>query len=344
MNSYFSTFFTGFDEVVEQALIKRLKNVKVNLLTDGLIIYKTTSSLNEIKQLKFLNNSFSLLKKIDNLTNTPIVNMLEILLEEKNLEALVGKALPKRHLKFRIRTSVENQFVTIDKNLLKKVEEKIVRAASNLKVDRAFPDIEFLITVRSEGFGLIGIKFTHKANYEKVLEKGELYPELTHILCLISKPKKDDVFWDPFAGHGSIPIQRVTSFPYKKIIASDIDQILVNKLQEKVAKIRKEIIVKKMNALNPECLEANSVDKIVTDPPWGLYKNTDLNLSTFYFQMLEVFCRIVKPNGLIVILTAQKELIKTQLSEFKSQLKLVNKYNTLVSGKKAGVYKIKQIN
>ncbi|MBU0570288.1 hypothetical protein KKB40_05975 [Patescibacteria group bacterium] len=118
MNSYFSTFFTGFGEVVEKALIARLKSVKVELLTDGLVIYKTTRSPNEIKQLKFLNNSFFLLKKVDDLTDNPIEEMSEIFLREKAVESSIKKALPKRHFKFRIRASVKNQFVAIDKNLL----------------------------------------------------------------------------------------------------------------------------------------------------------------------------------------------------------------------------------
>ncbi|MBU0570289.1 hypothetical protein KKB40_05980 [Patescibacteria group bacterium] len=151
-----------------------------------------------------------------------------------------------------------------------------------------------MIAVRSEGFGLIGIQFTHRTNYEKVLKKGELYPELAHILCLVSEPNENDVFLDPFASHGSIPTQRATSFPYKKIIASDIDQVVTDKLQEKVLKIRKEIIVRKTDMLNPTNLKAtnlkaSSIDKIVTDPPWGLYKETILDLPAFYSQMLEAF-------------------------------------------------------
>ena len=43
----------------------------------------------------------------------------------------------------------------------------------------------------------------HKA-YEKILHKGELRPELSHILCSISEPDADDIFLDPFCGSGTI--------------------------------------------------------------------------------------------------------------------------------------------
>ena len=227
MNSYFSTFITGFNEVVADELVKRLKNVEIELLTDGLIIYKTTSSLDEIKRLKFLNNSFILLKKFEHASENSIKDMLKFILKERDHENIIKQDFSKQNLKFRIRASLKNQFVAIDKNLLRALEEKITWTTRTLKVDRSLPDIEFLIAIRSEGFGLIGIQFTHRTNYEKVLEKGELYPELAYILCLISEPVKDDIFLDPFAGHGSIPIQRATSFPYARVIAGDIDKILV---------------------------------------------------------------------------------------------------------------------
>jgi len=335
MNSYFSTFITGFDEVVKQALINRLKNVKINLLTDGLVIYETTATPDEIKKIKFLNNSFILLQKVDHLSDDPTYEMLKALFKNKNIENSIKKHFSNRNLKFRIRASVENQFVAIDKGLLRSLEEKITRSVPTLTADRSLPDIEFLIATRSEGFGLIGIQFTHRTNYEKILEKGELYPELAHILCLISEPDKNDVFFDPFAGHGSIPAQRL-SFPHKLIIAGEIDRNLQQKLEKKFGK---KVNVSPANALSLSMFIDNSIDKIVTDPPWGIYEK-DLDLPMFYFEILKEFHRVVKPGGTIVILTAQKEIIEKRLDKFKGKLETVAKYNTLVSGKKAGVYKL----
>ena len=104
----------------------------------------------------------------------------------------------------------------------------------------------------------------------------------------------------------------------------------------------KIIVVEKLDALNLANIENNSVDKIVTDPPWGLHEGKNLDLPKFYLKMLEEFYRVTKTGGFIVILTAQKELIETQLGKLKDNLKLVAKYNTLVSGKKAGVYKLER--
>ena len=53
--------------------------------------------------------------------------------------------------------------------------------------------------------------------------------------------------------------------------------------------------------------------------------------------------RILKLNGLIVLLTANKEEMSNVLNNFKGKLELVDKFDILVSGKKASIYKIKKV-
>lgn len=337
MYSYFSTFITGFDEVIKKELIKSLKSVDITLLTDGLVIYKTDSSAEEIKRLKFFNNSFILLRKFEHVSEDSLRQILKSLVQDYNLSQPIRQNFSNKPRTFRIRASVKNQYVVIDKNLLRNLEEKIVHSARNLRVDRSLPDLEILISIRSEGFGLVGIQFTRRPNYEKTLEKGELYPELAYILCLISEPNEIDVFFDPFAGHGSIPAKRL-SFPHKQIIAGEIDRDLQRKLEKKFAR---RVTIAPVDALSLNTFSDNSVDKIVTDPPWGLY-DTNKDIPKFYTQMLIQFYRVLKMNGLLVVLTAQKELMEGLLGTFAGGLKLEEKYGTLVSGKKAGVYKIRK--
>jgi len=339
MDSYFSTFITGFDQVVKKALINSVPDVQIELLTDGLVVYKTAAKPSQIKNLKFLNNSFILLRRFDRLPPNPTSDIVKTLTKDSSLGKIIKKHCSDQKLKFRIRAMVKNQFVSIDKNLLRNLEEKIVSAVPSLRVDRSLPDIEILISIRSEGFGLVGIQFSTRPNYEKTLAKGELYPELAYLLCLISEPDKNDVFLDPFAGHGAIPAQRL-HFPHKQIRAGEINRALQKSLKKSFGK---KVTVDPVNALNLNTIPDSSIDKIVTDPPWGLY-DTNKNIPKFYSLMLKQFVRVLKPGGVLVILTAQKELFKKLLEGSENQLKLEEEYNTLVSGKKAGVYKVRKSN
>lgn len=342
MNTYFSTFITGFDEVIKKSLPESLKAVEIVEVFDGLIMYKTSSSLDEIKRVKYLNNSFVLLSRIKPLSDAPIKQMIKSVLKDSRFDNNIRDIGLKKESRFRVRASIENQFVAIDNNLLRNIEEKISRL-SRLILDRSLPDVEILFTTRREGFGLVGLRFTRRSNYEKTLEKGELYPELANLLCLISEPSKDDVFLDPFCGWGSIPMQRMTSFPYRQVLAGDIDPKLVSVLKNKVAKLHQKMEVGKWDAINLANIKSGSIDKIVTDPPWGLNSGKTLNLPEFYSKMLKEFYRITKNGGIIVILTAQKELIESELAKLTDRFKLESQLSTLVSGKKAGVYKLRKL-
>jgi tRNA G10 N-methylase Trm11 len=116
--------------------------------------------------------------------------------------------------------------------------------------------------------------------------KGELRPELANLLCWISDPNKKDVFLDPFAGSGAIPIERAKAFPYQKIIASDINADLFDKLKKRFHKTTNKITIGKWDALHLTALIDESIDKIVTDPPWGLFSHQEIDLKAFYTNML----------------------------------------------------------
>ena len=96
--------------------------------------------------------------------------------------------------------------------------------------------------------------------------------------------------------------------PYKKIIASDIN---TNLLEEKLIKTRSNIpnLLIKSNELSSLNLKNISVNKIVTDPPWGMIEKIP-NIQEFYNKMFLDFIRISGKNTLIVLLSAQNNIIK----------------------------------
>lgn len=339
-NVYFSTFITGLQEVVETALKEELKDVGVVLLLDGLVVYRTSKSFQEIKNLRFFNNSFLLFRFFKNIKEPALELMMRSLLEDPRSIGKLSQGLLLNKFSFRVITSKENQLVSVSKQLLEQVEH-LFATRWHLRVDRSQPDIEVWFLWRNESYGFVGLRLTRTPNYEKTLHKGELRPELANIMCLISKPSSNDVFLDPFAGYGAIPIERAKAFPYAQIMAGEKELPAFKVLEDKVKKTRQKIVVGKWDALNLSALTDNSLDKIVTDPPWGIFSHQGIDLDDFYTKMLREFVRVLKPGGLIVVLMGQKDLFEQVLSQF-HQLRLLKKYDILVSGKKASVYKIWQ--
>lgn len=334
---YFSTFITGFEKVVGEALVSNLNNVKIDLLLDGLVLYSTDSSVEKVKKLKFLNNTFLLFEYFENLLNRPMSVMMNCVLSKTDFKSAPNINVSKKYKTFRIITSEENQLVSVDNTKISRLEEKI-KKGTRLKPNRSKPDVEFWFLSRNEGCGFFGMRLTKHPDFTKSLPKGELRPELAHILCLISEPKPADVFLDPFAGYGAIPHAR-TNYPYKQIIAFDNDPRLVSKLKHRL-KNKSSVLVGRCDAIKLEMLDDDSVDKIVTDPPWGHFLGKNLDLRDFYAQMLDSFHGVLKQGSFAVILMGEKELFEELLDRFSDRFTLLKKLDTLVSGRKAGVYKM----
>lgn len=269
MNTYLSTFISGLQKPVKQLLKENVSGLKIHLLLDGLVVYQTNENVSNIQKLRFLNNTFLVLKKFDKLPRTE--KAFEYMLKSAtglNLDVALKNFLPNAKT-FRIITSNENEFVSADKRLLARVENKIIGLKGiKLKVSPHRPQVEFWFLRRSENIGFFLLRLT-KNTINKKLHTGELRPELAYILCSLSEPNKSDIFLDPFAGHGSIPIERAKTFPYNFIFAGDSNKEFKQFIREKIKtkKTKKTIIPKVQDALNMQSFEDSFITKIVTDPP-----------------------------------------------------------------------------
>lgn len=333
---YFSTFISGFEKVIKELIVNYLDNIKIYLLLDGLIVYSTTSSIEKVRKLRFLNNSFLLLKLFDKDKFITIEKIIKQVLDE---EIILPVRLPRNWRRFRIITSCENRFISVNNRLIADFEE-IIRKNFGLKPNRRSPQVEFWFLSRREGYGFFGMRLYKKQDYSIPLEKGELRPELANLLCEISQPSKNDYLLDPFAGSGAISIERARSFLFKQILAGDNNNEIVKRLKAKVRYLKLSIKVENLDALKLENIPDNSIDKIVTDPPWGYLDEKLSDLKEFYTDMLDSFYRILRKNGIAVLLIGERDLFENLLEKCKEKFTLGRRLYILVSGKKAGVYKL----
>ncbi|MBI2590427.1 MAG: methyltransferase domain-containing protein [Candidatus Blackburnbacteria bacterium] len=354
MRTYYSTFIPGLGEVVTSALKERFSDVEIVLLLDGLVVYKTDLPTEEIVKLRFLNNTFYVLHFFKHVRKGDLPSLVKFTFQSDFLKKMELPRLLPSVRSFRIITSFENELGKIDPNLLKNMEEKLARA-TGLTLDRGKPDLEFWFLERSEGVGFFALRLTHKASGEKLLKPGELRPELANLLCLLSESKAGDVFLDPFAGWGGI-VKEADNFPHKKIYASDISNERIKYVsgvchsgkpkahpESRLWPSQSDIQVRQADATNLTYLSNQSVDKIVTDPPWGLADQMETqDVEDLYEKAFKEFVRVLKPDGVIVLLTSRKLTMEKFLKE-NTNFKLVSKYDVLVNGKKAGVYKITRI-
>lgn len=335
--NYYSTFIPGLLEPVQQALTQALPDCKVHLELDGLIAYESKASLEEVRALPFVTNTFHVLKSFPRQTGRAIKNMALQVLSDRALRIKVPPPARQSDT-FRVITSLANQLVSLDDRIMSDLEKHIT-AQTGLVPNRSKPDYEIWLLQRTEGHGFFSVRMGRHRAYDKLLQKGELRPELANVLCRLSAPCAGELFLDPFCGSGAIPIQRA-NFPKGLIIASDNNQEKTDLLKQRVRELdlKKKIVVRCEDALDLGRYGAGSIHKIVTDPPWGHFETTSLPLDEFYGRMVAEFARLLVPQGRLVVVTAQTATFEASIAKLASQLDTIHRYNILLSGKKAVVY------
>jgi tRNA G10 N-methylase Trm11 len=151
---------------------------------------------------------------------------------------------------------------------------------------------------------------------------GMVPPKIAKIMINLARKDKQAVFLDPFCGCGTI-LQELILLGYKKIIGSDIDQTAIEN-----TKINLEWLFKNYYFLKKEnyqikliisdvlkissSLPPKSIDTIVTEPFLGdpklkfasesrIFKEVK-ELEIFYSQVFKEFKKILKDDGVIVII------------------------------------------
>jgi tRNA G10 N-methylase Trm11 len=341
-NRYFAAFTAGMQFIVKDVLEKQIDDINICQLLDGAVLFDTCITYDKLNMYCY-NNIFSVI------TFTEKIKDIEIFIQRIVSDKLYNEIISnntKKYKTFRVIISSENQLISINDSLKVKLEN-LIASQSKLKLNRSNSDTEFWVLYRTEGFCYFLKRLSKYTAYEKNLNKGELQPEIAFLMNWLSEPYKNDIILDPFCGNGSIPLKRALHFPTKQIFAFDYDNVMINIVKNKISKRRslsnmKNIIIKKIDIkfLDKE-LSEESIDKIVSDPPWGLFKNINMDIEEFYNMTLLKMVKVLKNKGIIVLLISRNIEIE-KLIEKIPILSLEQNYKVLVSGKKANLVKIKK--
>lgn len=329
MAEFVSTFTTGFKKVVEKNLPEIVSGCKILNIYDGIVHYKFNGNSHDLEKVVYFNNTFFVIKSWCNFSGNFSTMVNDFCNENKYL--LISKG------SFRTRFVRENQFEKVDKKLVLKVEENVLKR-SKLKIDRVSPSTEIWFNIRREGFAFCGQLISKREFTEKNLNKGELRPELAYLMCCFAEINENDVIAEPFCGYGSIPIQLAKKFHFLHLYVSDIDEEKITALKEKKYFKQNDFVsIEVQDAFSLKQIKDNSVDVIISDPPWGFFEDVG-DIALFYDKMFCSFKRILKNDGKMIILSARKD--ELEYAAEKNNYKIIERVDTLVNGKKACVYMI----
>lgn len=346
---YLITCIAGMQDVVAHHIVSDIPCVKkATYKEDGLVIIETTCEDHYISKLPYINNAYLLLheQKIDK--NEAIEQTLNYIAQFnfwKNAYKNISTIQKNRY--FKLVVSENSQLISASKNSLTKLANKIANT-SRLNWNSKTNGAEFWIIKRTSGYVFFAVRISKRIKTEKNLQKGELRPELAHLLCLMSEPKASDVFMDPFAGSGAIPFIRA-NYPYNMIFCFDINEENIIKIKQKIKGAKNSRLSRKSpfitrveDATSLSKIENNFIDKVVCDPPWGIYDDT-VDIAKLYTDTFDELYRVTKSAGIIIVLVSNNDIVKYIIDKYKGKLLLIESINLLVSGKKAAALKFRVI-
>lgn len=164
-------------------------------------------------------------------------------------------------------------------------------------------------------------------------QSGMLPPKLAQIMLNLGGTKERGVILDPFCGSGTI-LSEALLMGYEDLIGSDFSEKAINDTKKNIEWIQKKYKINKSNILLytlsavelSKKIKANSVSAIITEPYLGPQrgkinlKKTIQELETLYSRAIFEFEKILKPNGIIVMLFPvfyNKHFLNPKLGKFK---------------------------
>jgi len=336
---YYATFIPGLQTFIAQVIKERLSDVKINKLLDGAVIFETETSYDKLNFFCF-NNIFAVLGIMEQAQGAnALEDHINAVIHGAYGDEKIIAANTKNIRTFRIVISRENTPAAIDEKLRLKAE-KLISDISGLKINRTLPDTEFWFLYRNEenqkeNFSVFMKRLTLRPSWEKTLHKGELPPPLAWTLCRLARLSHNETVLDPFCGYGSIPESALKHFHITKFIACDNNKhsALFSAERFKKRKTGEFIIHQADFSALPTLIAEKSIDAIVTDPPWGQYR--EIKDAAFHVKMFEVFAKLLKDGGRAVVLYANDDEFLRAVPDC---FKLENSLPILLSGRKAVVY------
>jgi 23S rRNA G2445 N2-methylase RlmL len=134
-----------------------------------------------------------------------------------------------------------------------------------------------------------------------------LRPALAAAMVMLTEPAPGDIFLDPMAGSGTLPIERAAAGPFQQLYASDRDSAAYAALQANTRHIDGNVQCERWDARRLP-LPDHGIDKVAVNLPFGKQVAAEMDLARLYRDVLHELQRVIRPGGRLVVLVGDMRL------------------------------------
>jgi len=253
--------------------------------------------------------------------------------------AFVKGARAGKKLRFKVvaRMVGEHDFRRTD--FMRAVETGVVENGDhNWRPDDDTSEVEFWATMLRDEF-ILAMRLSDDTmrirDYKVAHRPGSLRPSVAAALAMLSNPAPNDVFLDPLCGTGTVLIERAHCGRYGLLLGGDSDRDTLDAARENIGPRYKPIELKQWDAVALP-LEDASVDKLVSNLPWGMKHGSHADNRRLYPRLIAEFRRVLKPGGTMVLLSAEMRLMSELWT--KAHIRPLRILHVSVLGAPAAIY------
>ncbi len=216
-------------------------------------------------------------------------------------------------------------------------------------VDLKNYDLDLRIDLYQEqgwiGFQLTRKPLSHRFEQRTYLRRASLKTSIAFTMLQMADLPSPGTYHllDPFCGAGTILLEAGTLYPTLQLLGSDQHEEPVKgsieNLQIYGLAHRSHVKVADARELS-QTFSPESVDFIVTNPPYGLRMGQGLNMKRFYELFLREAIQVLKPSGKLVILVLKSGMLRQAARA--SGWQIDDSYPIEVGGKSLIIFRLRR--
>lgn len=183
-------------------------------------------------------------------------------------------------------------------------------------------DINLRIFIEHEN-ALVGMRLANTPLYKRTYKQehipGSLKPSVAAALLFLAQAKPNQTLLDPCCGGGTILIEAASNGLHA--LGGDQDD---SALAAATHNIQAADVPVELQQWDARALPhpTNTIDRIVSNLPWGRQVEVDDTLASFYHATCQEIERVIIPDGRIVLLTNRPELVTFKSYQIEKQIEI----------------------